>query len=86
MGHCSLLKGMNHQIKLTDCKISEGGYSVLGQSPPERCLLLKLTDIPIGQLAIKYNFGNFSFLCQFVKAHLGLTPQEYRESGAKSKK
>lgn len=47
---------------------------------------MKLTDIPIGQLAIKYNFGKFSFFYQFVKAHLGLTPQEYRESGAKSKK
>lgn len=39
---------------------------------------LKLTDIPIGQLAGKYNFTNFSFFCQFVKTHLGKTPQEYR--------
>ena len=39
---------------------------------------LKLTDTPIGQLAGKYNFTNFSFFCQFVKTHLGKTPQEYR--------
>ena len=39
---------------------------------------LKLTDIPIQQIAIKYNFSNFSFFCQYVKQHLGMTPQEYR--------
>ena len=40
---------------------------------------LKLTDIPIRQLANKYGFDNFSFFCQYVKSHLGLTPKEYRQ-------
>lgn len=40
---------------------------------------LKLTDLPINVLATKYNFGNFPFFCQFVKKHLGMKPQEYRE-------
>ena len=40
---------------------------------------LKLTDLPISALAAKYNFSNFSFFCQFIKKHLGLKPQEYRE-------
>ncbi len=40
---------------------------------------IKLTDTPIQQIAIKYNFSNFSFFCQYVKQHLGMTPQEYRE-------
>ena len=35
---------------------------------------LKLTDIPIAQLADKYAFGNASFFSQYVKAHLGMTP------------
>ena len=39
---------------------------------------LKLSDIAINQLASKYNFSNFSFFCQYVKTHLGMTPQEYR--------
>lgn len=39
---------------------------------------IKLTDTPIQQIAIKYNFSNFSFFCQYVKQHLGMTPQEYR--------
>lgn len=39
---------------------------------------LKLTDIPIAQLADKYAFGNASFFSQYVKAHLGMTPQAYR--------
>lgn len=39
---------------------------------------LKLSDAAINQLANKYNFTNFSFFCQFVKTHLGMTPQEYR--------
>ena len=39
---------------------------------------LKLSDIAINQLASKYKFSNFSFFCQFVKTHLGMTPQEYR--------
>lgn len=41
---------------------------------------LKLTDLPINELATKYNFSNFSFFCQFVKSNLGMTPQEYRET------
>ena len=40
---------------------------------------LKLTDIPISQLAMKYEFNNFSFFCQYVKSHLGMTPQDFRE-------
>ena len=39
---------------------------------------LKLSDTAINQLASKYKFSNFSFFCQFVKTHLGMTPQEYR--------
>lgn len=39
---------------------------------------LKLTDTPIAQLADKYEFCNPSFFSQFVKAHLGMTPQDYR--------
>lgn len=39
---------------------------------------LMLTDIPIKQLADKYQFTNFSFFCQYVKQHLGMTPQKYR--------
>lgn len=42
---------------------------------------LKLTDIPISLLADKYNFTNFSFFCQYVKSHLGVSPQEYRREG-----
>lgn len=40
---------------------------------------LKLSDISIHQLADKYNFCNYSFFCQYVKSHLGMTPIEYRE-------
>lgn len=40
---------------------------------------LKLSDTPIRQLADKYGFDNFSFFCQYVKTHLGMTPKEYRE-------
>lgn len=42
---------------------------------------LKMTDIPISQLANKYNFNSFSFFCQFVRSHLDMTPQKYREFG-----
>ena len=39
---------------------------------------LKLTDAPIIAIADKYNFPNHSFFCQYVKQHLGTSPQKYR--------
>lgn len=41
---------------------------------------LKSTDAPVKNIALALGFSNLSFFNKFFKQHLGVTPQEYRES------
>ena len=68
-----------HLSKIVKQKTGKRALEVINSHAIHQIKLdLLLTDIPISQLADKYHFGNFSFFCQFVKAHLGMTPQAYR--------
>ena len=68
-----------HLSKIVKQKTGKRALEVINSHAIHQIKLdLLLTDIPISQLADKYHFGNFSFFCQFVKVHLGMTPQAYR--------
>lgn len=68
-----------HLSNIIRKKTGRRALEVINEHAIEQIKLdLKLSDVPISQLASKYCFNNFSFFCQFVKAHLGMTPQEYR--------
>lgn len=68
-----------HLSKIIKEKTGRKAIDVITDHAIEQIKLdLKLTDASISQLADKYNFTNFSFFCQFVKKHLGKTPQEVR--------
>lgn len=41
---------------------------------------LKSTDQPIKQIAYSLNFNNISFFTKYFRQHVGMTPQEYRNS------
>ena len=69
-----------HLSKVIKEKSGNRALDVINKHAMQQIKLdIKLTDTPIQQIAIKYNFSNFSFFCQYVKQHLGMTPQEYRE-------
>ena len=71
-----------HLSKVIKKKTSNRALDVINNHALQLIKLdLKLTDIPISQLANKYNFNSFSFFCQFVRSHLDMTPQKYREYG-----
>lgn len=68
-----------HLSNIIRRKTGRKALDVINEHAVEQIKLdLKLSDTAISQLADKYNFTNFSFFCQFVKSHLGMTPQEYR--------
>lgn len=39
---------------------------------------LKMTDIPVKEIALSLGFHNLSFFNKYFKKHTGITPQEYR--------
>lgn len=39
---------------------------------------LKITDIPVKEIALSLGFNNLSFFNKYFKKHTGITPQEYR--------
>ena len=41
---------------------------------------LKKTDLSIKQVSAKVGFSNASFFGKYVKEHLGMTPNEFRNS------
>ena len=45
-------------------------------------LQLRTSRITIKELAWLYHFTDTSFFCRYFKSHTGLSPQEYRKSGA----
>lgn len=41
---------------------------------------LKSTDLPVKKIAFALGFDNLSFFNKYFRQHVGMTPQEYRES------
>ena len=48
------------------------------------CILLKNTDIGIGDIAMNCGFSSFSYFSETFKKHLACTPKEYRYKYAKN--
>lgn len=68
-----------HLSKIIKEKTSNRALDVINTFAIQQIKIdLKLTDLPIIAIADKYNFANHSFFCQYVKQHLGMSPQKYR--------
>lgn len=74
-----------HLSKIIKEKSGQSALSILNEHAIQMIKIdLKTTGLPISTIADKYQFNNFSFFCQFVKQHLGLTPQNYRLTSSTS--
>lgn len=68
-----------HLSKIIKEKTSNRALDVINTFAIQQIKIdLMLTDLPIIAIADKYNFANHSFFCQYVKQHLGMSPQKYR--------
>lgn len=46
----------------------------------EACSLLRTSSLNIQEIGYRIGFSNFSYFCRFFKKHIGMTPNQFRQS------